>query len=86
MSKQEKLFKRFLSKPKDFTYDELKTLLRGMGYEEVSSGKTSGSRVAFYNESSQHVIRLHKPHPKNIVKRYQLDLIEEELKTKGYIS
>jgi hypothetical protein len=86
MSKQEKLFRRFLSKPKDFTYEELKTLLCGMGYREVSSGKTSGSRIAFYNESSQHVIRLHKPHPKNILKRYQLDLIEEELKTKGYIS
>jgi hypothetical protein len=86
MSKQEKLFRWFLSKPKDFTYDELKTLLSGMGYEEISSGKTSGSRVAFYNESLHHVIRLHKPHPKNILKHYQLDLIEKELKTKGYIS
>jgi len=86
MSKQEKLLQRFLSKPSDFRYEELKTLLKGMGYREISSGKTSGSRVAFYNEPSQHVIRLHKPHPKNILKRYQLDLIEEELKTKGYIS
>lgn len=86
MSKQEKLIRRFLSKPKDFTYDELKTMLTGMGYTEVKSGKTSGSRVAFFNESMQHVIRLHKPHPGNILKRYQINLVEEELRNQGYIS
>ena len=27
--------KRFLSKPKDFTYDELRRLLAGLGYQEA---------------------------------------------------
>ena len=79
MGKHEKLLNRFLSKPKDFTFDELKTLLKGFGYNEIKSGKTSGSRVAFYNESTKHIIRLHKPHPRNIVKRYILDDLEKEL-------
>lgn len=80
MSKFEKLKNRFLAKPKDFTYDELKTLLNKLGYYEVTLGKSSGSRVAFINEISKNVIRLHKPHPGNILKRYQLDLIEDELR------
>lgn len=85
MSKAEKLLKRFLSKPKDFTFDELTRLLHGFGYEEVKLGKTSGSRVAFINYETKHIIRLHKPHPKPELKRYQLDYVEEELKNKGLI-
>ncbi len=81
MSKHEKILERFLSKPKDFSYDELKSLLHGFGYIEIKTGRTSGSRVAFYNAETRHLIRLHKPHPKNILKRYQLDYLEQELKS-----
>jgi len=80
MARQKKLLIRFLSKPKDFTYEEMRKLLSGFGYRELKSGKTSGSRAVFYNESSRHIIRLHKPHPKKTLKKYQLDLIEEDLK------
>jgi len=80
MSKHEKLLNRFLSKPKDFSYNELTTLLHGFGYEEIKTGRTSGSRVAFFNNETSHIIRLHKPHPKNILKRYQLDYLEQELR------
>jgi hypothetical protein len=80
MARQKKLLLRFLSKPKNFTYEEMKRLLSGFGYLEIKGGKTSGSRVVFFHEDSQHLIRLHKPHPKNILKRYQLDIIEEELR------
>lgn len=82
MTKQDKLLNRFLSKPCDFTYNEMIKLLKGFGYQEVRSGQTSGSRVAFINTAKHHIIRMHKPHPKNILKKYQLDLIEEELKNK----
>ncbi len=82
MTRQDKLLNRFLSKPCNFTYNEMIKLLKGFGYQEVRSGKTSGSRVAFINIAKRHIIRLHKPHPKNILKKYQLDLIEEELKNK----
>ena len=85
MSRFDKLFQRLLSKPKDFTYNELKTVLKHLNYIELKKGKTSGSRVAFYNEQSGHIIRLHKPHPKNILKMYQIDLIIEELKNTGVI-
>jgi len=85
MSKHEKLIKRFKSKPKDFTYEEMKTLLNRLGYEEENKGKTSGSRVIFYNEQLQHSIFLHKPHPGNIIKSYLMKYIEDELTAKGLI-
>lgn len=86
MSKKEKILKRFLQKPQDFTYDELRTLLSQYGYSELSSGKTSGSRVAFINDETNHLIRLHKPHPKNILKNYQIEQIIEELQRIGVIN
>ena len=82
MTRHKKPISRFLSKPKDFTYKEMKKMLGRFGYQEIRGGKTSGSRVVFLHESTGHIIRLHKPHPKNILKRYQLDLIEDELRKK----
>jgi hypothetical protein len=85
MTRTDKLLIRFLSKPHDFRFTELKRLLQRFGYREVKTGKTTGSRVAFFHESAQHIIRLHKPQAKNALKRYQIDLIEEELKNRGLI-
>jgi predicted RNA binding protein YcfA (HicA-like mRNA interferase family) len=79
MSSFEKLQTRFLSNPKDFNYDELKRLLSGFGYKEQ---QRSGSRVVFKNERLHHSIKLHKPHPGNILKRYQVNIILKELKIK----
>ncbi len=85
MTRQDKLLLRFRSKPQDFRFDEMKKLLNGFGYREIKSGKTGGSRVVFFQEAAQHIIRLHKPHPRTTLKRYQLDLIEDELKSRGFI-
>ncbi|MBI5428661.1 MAG: type II toxin-antitoxin system HicA family toxin [Nitrospinae bacterium] len=85
MSKAQKLLERFLSKPSDFTFDELKRLLASRGYREEKTGKTSGSRISFINERSKHVIRLHKPHPRPVLKMYQIHQIMEELKDKGVL-
>jgi hypothetical protein len=85
MSKHDKLLKRFLNRPKDFTYNELKALLNGLGYVEFCKGATSGSRVSFLHSMNKHIICLHKPHPANILKSYQVDLIIDELKSKGVI-
>ena len=74
MSKKEKLLQRLKAKPKDFTYDELKTLLNYLGFNENSKGKTSGSRVEFKNDLGKK-LRTHKPHPSKILKQYQIDEI-----------
>ena len=76
MSKKEKLYLRLKSKPKDFTFQEIRTLLYAYGYEEFSNGKTSGSRVAFFHDDLKHMIRLHRPHPSNQLKEYQVTYLK----------
>jgi len=84
MSTFQKLLGRFLLRPKDFTFSELTRLLKHFGYRVCSKGKTSGSRVAFIDQD-QHIISLHKPHPKELLKQYQIDYITEVLRKKGYL-
>ncbi|MEM8898365.1 MAG: type II toxin-antitoxin system HicA family toxin [Bacteroidota bacterium] len=86
MSKIEKLILKLLSHKSSFTYNELRTLLTKLGYEEKRLGKTSGSRVAYVHSNTKHIIRLHKPHPGNELKRYQIKYLVDELKKQGYIS
>jgi len=80
MSKTEKLIVRLLLQPKDFTYSELKTILTFWGYEEIQG---AGSRVCFRRKT--HKIKLHKPHPGNLLKQYQIGFIIDELKKEGLI-
>lgn len=85
MSKKDKLIERFLLLPKDFTYDEARTLLGGLGYFEDTKGKSSGSRVAFVSPVSNNIITLHKPHPGNVLPAYAVKNIREFLKRNGEI-
>lgn len=82
MTSIKKLINRFKKKPKDFSFDELKRLMVSFGYKEKQG---AGSRVVFSNETTNHKIKLHKPHPGSILKRYQLDVIENELKTRDLL-
>lgn len=84
MSQHQKLLKRLLLTPKDFSWQELRTLLRGFGYQEVTGGKTGGSRRRFIH-ANYPIIMLHKPHPDEILKRYQLDQVIEILTKEGLV-
>lgn len=75
MSKIEKQINRLKSKPKDLTYNEIKNLLNNLGFYENNKGKTSGSRVVFINIDLNKYIEIHKPHPSNILKPYQVNSI-----------
>lgn len=79
MSKKEKVVAKILSSPprKDIRYKELESLLIGMGYKKIEG---SGSRVSFYNPEFDHLIELHKPHPGNELKAYQVKLVQTKLK------
>lgn len=85
MSKREKLLNRFLSKPKDFTFDEVVTLLEYFGYSLDNKGKTSGSRIIFISKYYNNPIRMHKPHNRKILLSYQLSDIEKSLRKEGLI-
>jgi len=58
--------------------------LSGFGYILTKSGKTGGSRVKFIHENLPPII-LHKPHPTKVLKKYQLEQIEETLREEGLI-
>jgi hypothetical protein len=84
MTKHEKLLDRLLTKPKDFTWGELRKVLNNFGYKQTGAGKTGGSRARFISIDHPPII-LHKPHPKPILKRYQLENIIDLLKQEGLI-
>lgn len=83
MSKFQKLVERLLRKPKDFGYDEAKTILLHLGFEELSKGKTSGSRIEFVKDELS--ILMHKPHPNGILKAYQVSQLIDFLTEQNLI-
>ncbi len=68
MSKKEKLIKRFLEQPKNFTFDELIRLMGYFDFTLSNKGKTSGSAVSFVKDDLELII--HKPHPQTTLKSY----------------
>jgi hypothetical protein len=84
MTKREKALERLLGKPKDFTWDELLKVLTGFDYKQDNGGKTSGSRVRFIH-TEYAPISLHKPHPKPVLKRYQIEDVINLLKQEKLI-
>ena len=86
MAKSEKMLKRLLSNPKDFTFDELEALLINLGFQLSNAGNTSGSAIRFVNRKTGQIIRLHKPHPSPVLKQYIVRFIINELKNGGYLN
>lgn len=84
MTKIDKLKERLLSCPKDFTWDELRRILNSFEYVECNMGKTSGSRVRFIRKPNS-MINLHKPHPKPIMKSYQIKQVIQQLQKEGLL-
>ena len=83
MSKRDKLINRLLRMPKDFTFDEMVSLLLYFGYELKQGG--TGSGVKFVKENSNDIINFHKPHPNGILKRYVLVQVIEKLRKDGLL-
>lgn len=78
MSRIEKLLIKFKSVSKTLTWNELVKILNYLGYLETSKGKTGGSRRKFINKEKD-ILKLHKPHPSNIVKEYVIRQLLEKL-------
>ena len=83
MSQKDKLIERLLTRPKDFTYNEAKTLLGHFGYNEALGGKTGGSKISFTKDKDY--IKMHKPHPIKILKTYQVNNLINNLRGRGLL-
>ena len=77
------MINRLLKRPRDFTFDEMESLLSYFGYELKQGG--TGSGVKFIKDGTNEVINFHKPHPNGILKRYVLDQIIEKLRKDGLL-
>lgn len=81
MSRIEKLRKRLLLEPKDFTWTELVLVMKSFGYHVNTN---SGSRRSFQQDGYS-AFFLHQPHPSDILKPYQVRLAIDHLKKEGHI-
>ena len=84
MGQKEKLIVRLLSRPKDFTFLDLETLLGYFAYKRNDKGRTSGSRVMFINDKYASIM-LHKPHQRKELLDYQVKQVIDVLKQEGLI-
>lgn len=85
MTKKDKLLARFCRLPKDFTFEETVILFAMFGFVLDTKGNTSGSRVEFRNTKLGLYFLMHRPHPANIVKNYQMQLILDFLRNNDLI-
>ncbi|BBB29353.1 type II toxin-antitoxin system HicA family toxin [Neptunomonas japonica] len=76
MSRKEKLIQRLCKIPKDFTWTELQSLMKSVGFKE----EPSGNGVKFICPETKVIFALHPPHPGNEVKRCYLKNIVARLK------
>ncbi|MCI9577148.1 MAG: type II toxin-antitoxin system HicA family toxin [Clostridiales bacterium] len=83
MSKKEKLLQKLKKYSKDFTFEEIQTLLESMGFQCYEKGKTSGSRVKFMKGNLSLI--LHKPHPRKELLTYQVKQILEFLEKENLL-
>ena len=82
MSKKEKLLSRISSKPNDFTWAELVSLMTALGF---NMEKSSGSGRKFILESTGGVLFIHQPHPVKILKPYQVRDAVTFLEREGFL-
>jgi predicted RNA binding protein YcfA (HicA-like mRNA interferase family) len=82
VSKVEKLKDRLLSRPSDFTWQELCTLMNTVGFKLVQAG---GSGRKFIHPDGDVTLFLHEPHPGSILKAYQVRAAIALLKKEEYL-
>ncbi|WP_257224671.1 type II toxin-antitoxin system HicA family toxin [Acinetobacter sp. YH12108] len=82
MGKTEKLLEKFGNSKNTFPYKDLVVLLSQLGYEKF---EMAGSRVRFFNEKTEHMILLHRPHPENEIKGGALKAVKQALKQEGFL-
>lgn len=82
MSQQEKLLNRLKSKPTDFRWDELTSLLCHLGFYLIED--TGSSARKFYHAEKKLMINLHEPHPKKIILICYIREVVKKLKEGGF--
>lgn len=77
MGRKEKLKSKLDGLPKNFTWDELVTLMGQYGFRLLNAKRGSGRK--FYNKDIDRLAIFHEPHPENTLKRYVLEEVKQLL-------
>lgn len=87
MSKQAKTLVKICRKPppSDITWEALSALLRSLGYQQLKTGKSGGSRRKFYNGERDALICCHEPHPQPQVDKGCIVNVVDHLKAYGFL-
>ena len=83
MSRQQKLLQRFLKSPPpvDFRFEELQTLLNGLGFQMLENAGGSSHKFFIYTTACGREYRIvcSRPHPAGPLKAYQIREIRSKL-------
>lgn len=82
MGKAEKALKRLESKPSDYTWSELVSVMNSLGYEMKTN---AGSSRKFIHPITKATLMLHEPHPSSILKAYQIRAVLAFLKQERHL-
>jgi hypothetical protein len=87
MSKHDKILIKIISQPtpSNIKWKDLRSLLESLGYAQLKTGKTGGSRRKFFNESRNALIICHEPHPSSIVDKGCVADVAQHLKEHGFV-
>lgn len=77
MGRKEKLKAKLDALPKNFTWDELVTLMNQYGFSLLKAKRGSGRK--FYNQDLDRLVLFHEPHPEKTLKRYILEEVKQLL-------
>ena len=83
MSKHTKALRRLASTPTDYTWAELVSLMKSLGYEVVQAG---GSGRKFILPKTGSTLFMHEPHPRKVLKVYQVRDAVHHLQKDGFLS
>lgn len=78
MAKLDKVRDKIYCQPtaSNLTWNDIAFYLNYFGYRKMQA---EGSRVRFIHGETNDVIRLHKPHPGNELKKYVVEQLQEKL-------
>jgi hypothetical protein len=79
MSKEQKVIDRLLSRPTDYEWRELESLMASFGYRLEKAG---GSARKFIHNETKALSMIHERHPRKVLKHYQtkdaIDFLKQE--------
>jgi hypothetical protein len=67
-----------------YPWSDFVRLLQLLGYAQLKTGKTTGSRRKYYNAQIDHLVMLHEPHGKEMG-RGLVRAMQKSLKLKGVL-